>query len=555
MGPTTGNTQQGEKMTDQRDVHNRAEQGLTRRRLLELGAQGAMALSGASLLAACGGSSSGTGTSATSASGAGTPRRGGQLTVGMIGAGSEETVNPGLAGANPDTARVLQLYDPLFAPEKGGLGVVPALALSAEANSNATRWTLKLREGVTFHDGKPFTADDVIFTMRSWQNKANYANAVLGTVIDFPNLRKRDSYTVEVPLLLPLAQFPTLLTSYNTLIVQDGETKFTNPVGTGPFKFKSFTPGQQSVFIANPHYWIAGKPYVDQVTIDTTFSADTARLNALMAGTINVMHAMPYSLAKAQSSSGDISVLASKGGNPFYFVMRVDVAPLNDVRVRTAIKLIADRPALVSNALNGYGVVGNDLFGDGEEYFDSSASRSQDIEQAKSLLKAAGQENLTLTLQCAETSGGLVPAATLLAEQAQAAGVKINVKQEPPGTFFLASSGFLSRPFQSSDIGAYFPSLTALYRAFLITGAPYPETHYGNPTADKLTAQAAATLDKAKAQELWAEVQKLQFEKGGNLVYSNGDYVDATSSSVHGIVPSPATWLGNYSLLDTWVTQ
>ena len=147
----------------------------------------------------------------------------------------------------------------------------PALALSAEPNKDANVWTIRLRSGVTWHDGRPFTADDVVYTFHGWANPANFAHAATGNLIDFSGLRKSDSLTVEVPLVASVADFPAFLTTYNNFIIQDGTTAHdfkTGPQGTGPFSFVSFTPGQSSVFKRNPNYWESGKPYVDQVVVD-----------------------------------------------------------------------------------------------------------------------------------------------------------------------------------------------------------------------------------------------------------------------------------------------
>src|SRR5207248_2596383 len=106
----------------------------------------------------------------TSAGGGGKPVRGGTLRVGMITAGPAETINPAKTVNLSDLLRIAQLYDNLFTVGPDVKTLVPVLALSAEPNGNATVWTLKLRPNVKWHDGKPFTADDVVYTLRSWAN-------------------------------------------------------------------------------------------------------------------------------------------------------------------------------------------------------------------------------------------------------------------------------------------------------------------------------------------------------------------------------------------------
>src|SRR5207247_4414682 len=134
---------------------------------------------------------------------------------------------------------------------------------------------------------------------------------------------------------------------------------------------------------------------------------------------------------KAHAAAGDMQVLVAKSPQAMMFYMDTTKPPFTDNRVRLAIKLIADRQALIGSALSGYGALGNDIFGKGLPFYDNALpQRHQDITKAKALLKAAGQEHLTVTLLTSEIFPGFVEAATLLAAQAKEAGVKINLKQE-----------------------------------------------------------------------------------------------------------------------------
>ncbi len=184
--------------------------GLTRRDLVRAGSAGALSIAGAGLLSACGGgkSSAAAGTrrlsvppfSSGPASG-GTPVRGGVLRIGMPTGGAAETIDVRHLATNPDVCRAPQLYDPLvFAGNDSGL--LPALATEWEANADATAWTFKLRDGVVFHDGRPLTADDLVYTVKaSWGSKENVVYGIMSQLVDFKNVRKRDELTVEIPLL------------------------------------------------------------------------------------------------------------------------------------------------------------------------------------------------------------------------------------------------------------------------------------------------------------------------------------------------------------------
>ena len=526
--------------------------GISRRQFVVGGAAGALALSGI----ACGSSSS----PSKKDSKDGKPVRGGTFTVGMITGGAAETLNPGTAIALVDTLRCQQLYNLLFEPGPDIKTLVPRLATSAEPNKDATVWTLQLRSGVEWHDGKPFGADDVVYNFHLWGQSSNYNNALFAGTVDFKGVRKRGPLAVEVPLLKPVAQFPSILSFSEPFIVQSGATNAsfrTNPVGTGPFKFESFAPGKQSVFVRNPNYWEGhGKPYVDKLVINSSFSDETARLNALLGGQLNVLGSVQPNMASAQKSNSRLKLLHSHSPNPYVILMRVDKGPCADVRVRQALKLLADRPTLVENALGGWGVPANDLIGVGCQYYADVPVPKQDIEKAQSLLTAAGQPNLTLSLPTSNAGPGFVEAATLYAQQCSKAGVKVNVKNIPASTYYTSAAGFLTRPI-AMDNGTTYQSLTILYQSWYAAGAPYNETWWGHQpggaNAEKLISQAIGELDPTKAAELWHDVQMQQFDEGGTLAYANADYIDAVAPNVHGLVTTPVRNLNGGRLVDGWI--
>jgi peptide/nickel transport system substrate-binding protein len=241
-------------------------------------------------------------------------------------------------------------------------------------------------------------------------------------------------------------------------------------------------------------------------------------------------------------------------------LMRVDKGPFADVRVRQAMKLIANRPALVEGAMAGFGIPANDLQGELCQYYASDLpQRTQDIAQAKSLLKAAGHEHLSVVLPTAEAVPGFNEACTLYAQQAKQAGVNVSVQVISPATYYTNSTGFLTRPF-CIDAGAPFQSLTSTYLSWYTAASPFNETHWGQQAnggaADlKLIAEAMAATDPSKAKDLWHEVQVQQYNQGGNLAFATADYVDAIALNVRGLKTTPAYYLNNYRLLDGWLAK
>jgi peptide/nickel transport system substrate-binding protein len=478
----------------------------------------------------------------------GAPRRGGRLRVGVIGAGPAETLDPAKASAWPDWPRTHALYDGLF--QTVPHGVAPYLAESAEPNADATKWVIKLRKGVTWHNGKPFTADDVLYTVSLWGGGKHNFGATAASLIDLKKVRKIDDHTVEFPMLFGIAEFPSITANFNAFIVQDGWTTGRTPVGTGPFKYESFTPGSSSTFTANKDYWQEGKPYVDELVFDSSFRDDAARLNALKSGVIDIATDLSYDIA-ATLQPGSGVVLGNAQGMSFQsFVMQVDKAPFDDVRVRQALRYIVDRPAMVQHTLDGFGSVGNDLVGKTLPYFANDLTRSQDLAKAKALLAEAGKSDLNITVATTPAQAGFVAAATLFAQQAKGAGVTVTVKNIDPGQWYSVRG---QQPMAMASWSGT-PSLSFFYSTALATGAPFNMSHWSSPDGDKALRAALSETDPAKAEAKWRTVQEEQFNSGGYIVYANRNYVDAYSPKVRGVQTDSTGSTNDYTYSSAWLT-
>jgi peptide/nickel transport system substrate-binding protein len=512
------------------------------------GASGALALGAVPL----GGGSLGRAGNSLLAAGplAGTPKRGGQLRVGYVGGGTAETINPSLGVTPIDEGRIQSIFDPLVLLNSD-LSLSPGLALEWNPNKTATEYEVKLRPGVTFHNGKTLDAEDVIYSIRLMAKKTSIALPFVSG-IKLRDLKAVNKTTLRIPLLFPDGDLRANFVYYNTWIVQKGEKNFRRPVGTGPFKFQSFTPGQQSVFTRNANYWGHGGPYVDSLKI-VSISDPTARLNALLSGQIDAMAQMAYAQAKAHQATRDIKVLVAHAPQVLMFYMDTTKPPFNDNRVRLAMKLIADRPTLIQDAISGFGTVGNDIVGKGLPFYDNSIpQRTQDIDRAKSLLKAAGKDGLRVVLQTSDVIPGFVEAATLLAQQATAAGVSIKLQQVPASSYFNPSLKYLKMLFAETQWPP--PSLKFFYLQALAANAPFNETHWHSKSFNHLLFKAIGELNHAKAKSYWNQVQKIQWQQGGYLSWTNADFVDGLSKKVNGIKPSSAGILGNHRFQDAWLS-
>jgi peptide/nickel transport system substrate-binding protein len=255
---------------------------------------------------------------------------------------------------------------------------------------------IRLRKGITFHDDKPLTADDVIFTIRRIISGKLTGATPLGP-IDVKGLKALDTRTVQVPMTSPYGSFIDQLSCWYYLYIVPTGFNPNKPNGTGAFKYQSFTPGQRSVFVRNENYWKPGLPYVDTLTI-IDFSDSASLQNALATGVIHDAGALEGPQIAALAATGSLRTVKSNTGAITPFTMRVDQAPFNDVNVRRAMRLIVNRQQLINSALDGDATVGVDVSSPYDPNYDTSLHREQDIPQAKSLLKKAGHENLTVQL-------------------------------------------------------------------------------------------------------------------------------------------------------------
>lgn len=480
-----------------------------------------------------------------------TPKRGGRLRVGLNAGSSKDSLDAKGALTDADMARQNQLYDTLliFNPD---YRIEPGLAETIEASDQAKTWTIRLRKGVVFHNGKPLTAKDVAFTLQYAVDPKNPGAAAsrLGQ-LDPSGLEALDDLTLRVRFKSSLSVFPEICADAGTAglrIVPEGYDP-KQPVGTGPFKYQSFEPGVRSLFVRNENYWRNGEPYVDELEL-INYTDDAARVNALLSGQIDALANLPGNQLRIIEANPEFRVLNSETGAWNPFTMRIDVAPFNDVRVRQAFRLIANRQQLVQQVLAGHGNVANDMFARYDAgYASNLAQREVDIDQAKSLLKAAGQEGLSLDLYTSPVSVGLVPAAEAFVQQAALAGVNLALRQVEPSTFF--SEFFLKVPLSQT----YWGTRNYLLQAAdsMLPTAPYNETHWSNEKWLALVTEGYAETDDAKRAELIRAAQTIEHEEGGYINWGWYNKIDAVKATVKGLVPDKGgVSLTSYAFRRAW---
>jgi peptide/nickel transport system substrate-binding protein len=423
------------------------------------------------------------------------------------------------------------------------LQVLPDLAASWEATPDLKTWTFHLRPGVKFHDGKMLDAADVVFTYTRLKDKE------IGSVLRAPldvvtKVEAIDPLTVQFTLSIPYADLPALVAGYQAMIVSaaTAATLTTKPIGTGPFKFIEYKPGDQMVLERNPDYFLPGIPKVDRAILRIIPEYTTA-VAALESGAVDIVYDLPPEQSDKLKKSTTIHVAEVSTGAWQGIVMNNDMKPFDDPRVREAFMKLVDKPSFTDIATFGHGTPTVTPIPPTHPYFRKDISLVADVPGAKKLLAEAGFANgMTVEIFVPGSSPPMERLATAFRDAAKQANVTVTLRVVPQDKFFAEMEGKV--PLNVDNFfGRTTPDLM-LYSWYHSTGS-WNNTlwHYKNPAVDKLLETARATSDKAEQAKLYGEFQEIVNKDGpGSIVYVS-NFACGISNKVKGFVPSPLMWV------------
>jgi peptide/nickel transport system substrate-binding protein len=448
-------------------------------------------------------------------------KRGGSLTIGV--------------------ARPAQTLDPLRIADEGGIPVVgsfgqylawvdqdyvlnPMLATSWSSDETGVLWTFKLRDDVTFNDGKKLTARDVAYTINLHADEEVGSNAlsVFKGQVEKGAAVAIDDTTLQVSLLVPNGNFPYMLSSdnYNLIILPEGyqagdfEKNF---VATGPWKV-SRSDREGITFTRRDDYWDqANLPYLDEVTFNYIDSPQ-ARIIALMGGSVDALN--NYSAVDAVSMTGNTDITQFAFPTTFFRIlaMGTDTAPFNDKRVRQAVALLIDRSVLVDGALAGAGAIANDspFF---PQYASSSGAapqRERDVEAAKALLAEAGYADGIQATLTTFTGVDLEDAAQLVQAQLAEGDINIQLSIMDEATYYgdlkLGTSPFLDSQMTMCEFTSRATPNVVLNSVYT-TGGVYNMMRYSNPEVDQLITDYIAASDLEQQRGISAKLETLLLDE------------------------------------------
>jgi peptide/nickel transport system substrate-binding protein len=413
--------------------------------------------------------------------------------------------------------------------------VHPVLAESWEPNDDVTEWTFNLRQGVKWHDGKPFTSADAAYSI-SRQLEEDLGSGIYGRLsesLEKDGISTPDDGTLVLKLKRPDSLLPLTLSARQGRIIQDGTTDFSKGIGTGPFKLKSFQPAKSWEVERNAEYWDADNVHLDGIR-GVIITEQSTKVQSVLSGQSHLSDNIDFSAAATVKGNANASLMEYKNATYLLVAMDMTKAPFDDPKVVEAVKLAVDRQRIVDAAYQGYGAVTSDVPVPADDpYFpDEVGERPQDVEQAKQLLADAGYPNgIDLELVTSQAYGAMVDLAVAFAQVVEAAGIRVNIKQWPADTFW--DQVWLVKPMYTSYYTRRHPN-EALSITYTTT-APWNESKLESKELDDLVAQGLATADEEEQTQLYQDALTIVANEAGTAIPAFINRLHVAKKNVQGV--------------------
>ena len=480
------------------------------------------------------------------------PKQGGTLRVGKGHGQTTDSLDPVSWENGFMLDMAYGVFDFLTEIDNTG-ALVPRLAESWEASSDAINWTFKIKKGAEFHDGKSIEANDVIASINAHRGPESKSPAK-PIVEPIEAIKAEDKSTVTFVLKNGNADFPFLMSDYHLAIrPADGDKiDVTSTVGSGAYTLEEFEPGVRArgKKFANFHDETKGH-FDDFVMLSIVDPA--ARQNALVTGDVDLIDRVDLKTAHLLKRKPGVTLETTTGTQHYTFPMRTDTPPYDNADIRLALKYAVDREALLNTVLKGYGQLGNDTpIAPSNRYHNKDLpQRAYDPEKAKFHLKKAGAENLKVQLSAADAAfGGALDAAVLYREHAAKAGIDIEVVREPNDGYW--ANVWMKKPWCACYWGGR-PTEDWMFSTAYEKGASWNDTFWSNDRFNKLLLIARSELDEEKRRAMYYEMQEILHNDGGVVVPFFASYVFARSDKLARSEIMGANWdLDGARAIERW---
>jgi ABC-type transport system substrate-binding protein len=403
------------------------------------------------LAAACGGSSDDDGSAPPSTEAPdviiepeGPPQPGGSIVYGL--ASESDGWDPTVGRWATDGTQVgLAIFDPLAAYDVDG-NWAPYLAESFAANEDFTEWTIKLRSGITFHNGTPFDSAAVVKTAEAHR----VSPLTAPTFANIGDISAPDPMTVTVEMSAPWAAFPVALTGQAGVIPApeqlDSDTNTTRPIGTGPFSFVSWEPDKSLVVERNPDYWQRDAdgqqmPYLDGIEF-RPIADDTARTAAIQTGEVDMTHTVEITSIntfRSMAQAGELQIYEQRGPSEVTFAQfNFLEPPFDDVRARKAAVHAIDQEAWVNVITEGQNEAASSVFRPSSRWYHDADYPSYDLAEAQRLVEEYEAEKGPLSFSYSVLSTPVsIRQGEFIKSMLEQAGMEVQVKSTNASTFIV----------------------------------------------------------------------------------------------------------------------
>jgi peptide/nickel transport system substrate-binding protein len=478
-----------------------------------------------------------------------TPKSGGHLRVAGYSSSTADTLDPAKGSTAVDYIRCCASYNRLTVLDENGQ-LQLELADQIES-SDAKTWHIKLKSGVRFHNGRKLSSADVVFSVRRHLDKTvgSKVNSIAKQIED---ITATDDLTAKIVLAAPNADLPTILALQHFLIVADGTVDFSKGVGTGPFVLDHFEPGVQSHHSRNPNYFKATGPHIDSFEL-FAIADDTARVNALLAGEVDVVGQVnPRSIRVIEADGGAVAVV-TKSATYTNLNIRIDLEPGSKAGFIEGMKYLIDRKSILSSALRGLGELGNDQpVSSTSRYHNPNVKpREFDPDRAKSFFQKAGLMNTEIPIVASDAALSSVDMATTLQRAGEGVGLKLFVNRVPSDGYW--SNYWLKAPVHFGSISPR-PTPDILFSLLYQSSAPWNESRYKSEMFDKMLLEARGMQDEAKRTEIYWSMQEMVANEAGTIIPAYISDIAGLSKKVKGWKASPLGELMGYAFPEhVWI--
>jgi peptide/nickel transport system substrate-binding protein len=475
-----------------------------------------------------------------------TPKKGGRLRVAGFASSTTDTLDPAKGSNSTDYSRDTTFYNGLTVLDEH---LAPQLDLAESIdNDKATVWTVKLRKDVRFHDGKPLTSADVVFSLLRHKDPAVGSKAK-SLADQMTEVKATGPNEVRITLASPNADLPVVFGISHFLIVRDGTTDFSKGNGTGPYKCKEFQPGVRSVGVRNDEYFKSGKPYVDEVE-HIGITDDAARINALLSGDVQLAGGINPRSAKQIQSAPGYALFETKAGGYTDLVVRLDTQPTGNPDFVTALKYLFDRQQIRSAVYRNFAVIGNDQPIDpSNRYYDPDLpQRPFDLDKAKFHFQKSGVGGSKLPITVSPAADNSIEMAELMQQAGAKIGLNLDLKRVPADGYW--SNYWMKQPIGFGNINPR-PSADVLFTLFFKSDAAWNESAWKDEKFDQLLVAARSETDDAKRKQMYGDMQALVHEGSGIGIPVFASILDAHSVSLKGLRPIPTGGLMGYNYAES----